>query len=172
MKKIKVTFNSEAPATVHWSVEPTPAGKVILGLTPKGAICRVSTTHDGKPEAVLKRWKKEWPETNFVKAAKSAGKSLASLPLSMTGTPFQQKVWKGLLSIPAGETLSYAALARGIGHPKAARAVGNACGKNPVLFLVPCHRVVANDGGLGGFSSGLPLKKLLLEREAKPKKKA
>jgi O-6-methylguanine DNA methyltransferase len=81
------------------------------------------------------------------------------------GTPFQRKVWRVLLKIPRGQTRSYAWVARQIGRPKAVRAVANACGANPVPILVPCHRVIASDGSLGGFGGGLALKKKLLALE-------
>ena len=87
------------------------------------------------------------------------------LPLDIRGTPFQRKVWDALCEIPPGETSSYGAVARKIGSPKAARAVGAACGSNPVFPLVPCHRVVASDGSLGGFGYGLECKQTLLDRE-------
>jgi O-6-methylguanine DNA methyltransferase len=82
------------------------------------------------------------------------------------GTPFQQKVWRALLEIPAGETRSYGEIAAAVGIPDAARAVGAACGANPISVLVPCHRVLAAQRKLGGFSAGLKWKRLLLEREA------
>ncbi len=82
------------------------------------------------------------------------------------GTPFQRAVWHALLRIPAGETRSYAQIARAIGRPGAARAVGLACGRNPIPIIVPCHRVVGADGSLTGFSSGLALKALFLDIEA------
>ncbi len=81
------------------------------------------------------------------------------------GTDFQKKVWKKLMEIPYGRTLSYSEVACKIGHPKAFRAVGRACGKNPCLILIPCHRVVAKQGCLGGFSIGLKNKKYLLSHE-------
>jgi methylated-DNA-[protein]-cysteine S-methyltransferase len=88
------------------------------------------------------------------------------LPLDLEGrTPFQVKVWQALRAIPYGRVRSYGWVARKIGKPKAARAVGAACGANPVPLLVPCHRVVAGDGSLGGFSGGLPNKKRLLRLE-------
>lgn len=86
-------------------------------------------------------------------------------PLDLQGTPFQQAVWKALQGIPAGSVWTYGQLAQHLGHPRAARAVGSACGANPVPFLVPCHRVVASNGGLGGFGLGLSVKRTLLERE-------
>ncbi|MBX7148650.1 methylated-DNA--[protein]-cysteine S-methyltransferase [bacterium] len=81
------------------------------------------------------------------------------------GTPFQQRVWKGLLTIPHGKVISYADLAKIIRQPKAFRAVGNANGKNPIPVFIPCHRVIASNGTLGGYSSGLPIKKALLKIE-------
>jgi len=87
------------------------------------------------------------------------------LPLDLHGTPNQQMVWQGLLEIPFGETLSYGELAGRIGSPGAARAVGTACGRNPVPVIVPCHRVIGSTGGLHGYGGGLWRKRLLLELE-------
>ncbi len=88
------------------------------------------------------------------------------LPLDLDGPPsFRIKVWKVLQTIPYGRVRSYGWVARKVGKPKAARAVGGACGANPVPLLVPCHRVVAGDGSLGGFSAGLGVKKRLLKLE-------
>ncbi|MEA4815920.1 MAG: methylated-DNA--[protein]-cysteine S-methyltransferase [Lachnospiraceae bacterium] len=87
------------------------------------------------------------------------------LPLSPNGTPFEKKVWNALLEIPYGKTKSYKEIAQKIGNPKACRAVGNANGKNHIAIIIPCHRVIASNGGLGGYSSGLEYKKALLEIE-------
>ena len=87
------------------------------------------------------------------------------LSLSPTGTPFQKKVWKALLKIPFGKIVSYKQLAVNIGKPKAFRAVANACGANPIPLFIPCHRVIKSDGTLGGFSSGIKIKKKLLKLE-------
>ena len=86
------------------------------------------------------------------------------LPLAPQGTAFQQAVWRGLAEIPYGHTLSYGQLAAALGVPGAARAVGNAAGKNPLLIVIPCHRLVAA-GGLGGFFCGLEIKQMLLKLE-------
>lgn len=95
-----------------------------------------------------------------------AGKlDVFDLPLAPKGTAFQQQVWHGLQKIPFGQTWSYKDLAEAIGKPTAMRAVGNANGKNPWPIIVPCHRVVAHDGGLGGYTSGLENKKRLLDFE-------
>ena len=88
------------------------------------------------------------------------------LPLRMAGTPFQHQVWEGLRAIPYGETVSYAELARRIGRPGASRAVGSANGRNPIAIVVPCHRVIAADGTLGGYGGGLDRKEWLLQHEA------
>lgn len=87
------------------------------------------------------------------------------LPLSPRGTPFQRDVWRALQRIPYGETISYAALATGIGKPTATRAVGAANGRNPLPIVVPCHRVIGADGSLTGFGGGLPIKQFLLALE-------
>lgn len=81
------------------------------------------------------------------------------------GTPFMCRVWRALAGIPWGATVEYGALAKRIGRAGGARAVGRACGANPLPLFIPCHRVLPRDGSLGGFSSGLPWKRLLLERE-------
>ncbi len=81
------------------------------------------------------------------------------------GTPFQQKVWEALIRIPMGETRSYHEIAEQIGRPRSSRAVGQACARNPILLLVPCHRVTAEGGRLGGFSCGLHVKEALLALE-------
>ena len=89
----------------------------------------------------------------------------------MKGTDFQKKVWQELKRIPAGEVRSYKEIAVAIGHPKASRAVANACGKNPTPIKIPCHRAIRSDGSLGGYSApgGAERKKLLLENEKRKK---
>ena len=89
------------------------------------------------------------------------------LPLDLTGTPFQTRVWRALEQIPYGETRSYRDIAEGIGAPAAVRAVGAANGANPIAIIVPCHRVVGAGGKLTGYGGGLPLKQSLLALEAK-----
>jgi methylated-DNA-[protein]-cysteine S-methyltransferase len=89
----------------------------------------------------------------------------AALTLDPQGTPFQLQVWQELRLIPRGQTISYGELARRVGNPKASRAVGQANGRNPIPIIVPCHRVIAADGSLGGYSSGLDRKQWLLRHE-------
>jgi len=87
------------------------------------------------------------------------------LPLRLQGTPFQLTVWEQLLTIPYGETLSYSDIARALGNPRAVRAVGAANGANPIVIIVPCHRVIAADGTLGGYGGGLWRKAWLMRHE-------
>jgi methylated-DNA-[protein]-cysteine S-methyltransferase len=88
------------------------------------------------------------------------------VPIRMAGTPFQRLVWEGLRTIPYGVTISYAELARRVGHPGAARAIGAANGRNPIGIVVPCHRVIGADGTLTGYGGGLDRKQWLLEHES------
>ncbi|ASA96713.1 MULTISPECIES: methylated-DNA--[protein]-cysteine S-methyltransferase [Anoxybacillus] len=90
-----------------------------------------------------------------------------SMPLKLVGTPFQLRVWEALQTIPYGQTVSYADIAKQIGQPKAVRAVGNAVGNNPITIVVPCHRVVRTGGGLGGYAWGIERKKWLLTHETR-----
>lgn len=87
------------------------------------------------------------------------------LPISYAGTLFQQQVWKELQNIPYGETRSYEDIAVGIGNRKAVRAVGQANNKNPIMIIVPCHRVIHKNGSIGGFGCGIDVKKYLLDLE-------
>jgi methylated-DNA-[protein]-cysteine S-methyltransferase len=89
------------------------------------------------------------------------------LPLTFAGTEFQQQVWAALLTIPFGETRSYAQIAQQIGNPSAVRAVGAANGKNPISIITPCHRVIGSNGKLTGFAGGMEAKAFLLKLEAK-----
>ena len=88
------------------------------------------------------------------------------LPLDVRGTAFQQRVWQALRAIPAGDTVSYAAIANRIGSPSSVRAVAQACAANALAVAIPCHRVVRNDGGLSGYRWGVERKRALLEKEA------
>ena len=124
---------------------------------------RVKTDNAGVP-AQIRAWHKV-----TIAAVRDilAGITPAELPpldLSV-GTDFQQAVWKAMLKIPCGRTLSYGEIARVIGRPNAVRAVGGACGANPIPLIVPCHRVLAANHRLGGFSGGLDWKRKLLARE-------
>jgi methylated-DNA-[protein]-cysteine S-methyltransferase len=91
--------------------------------------------------------------------------AIDAMDVDPEGTPFQRRVWSALRAIPAGTTWSYAELARAVGQPTAMRAVGSANGRNPIALVVPCHRVIASDGTLGGYGGGLEMKRWLLRHE-------
>lgn len=95
----------------------------------------------------------------------SGNRHVFELPIELIGTEFQKSVWNALLEIPFGVTMTYGEIANRIGKPKAARAVGGACNKNPILLAVPCHRVIGADGKLVGFAAGLDVKSKLLDYE-------
>jgi AraC family transcriptional regulator, regulatory protein of adaptative response / methylated-DNA-[protein]-cysteine methyltransferase len=145
---------------------------MMIGLTQDGAVCRLTFMKGLGAGDVVKAWKRGWPKTEFVKDEASAAGAArrmfagkAAVDVELAGTPFQQRVWKELLKIPPGQVVPYAVLARRIKKPKAARAVGNALGANPVPILVPCHRVIAGDGSLGGYTGGTGIKQRLLKVE-------
>ena len=141
----------------------TPIG-ILQAVWERNALISLSLTRKGSgtdrfPE--LERW---------ISAYFSGKHPLRDFPLKPIGTPFQQTVWRHLLGIPYGETRSYGEIAKRIaeekGIPKmSAQAVGNAIGKNPILILIPCHRVIRSDGNIGGFACGIDVKEKLLQTE-------
>lgn len=102
---------------------------------------------------------------NFDRYKEQQPFQLDDVPIDLIGTPFQQSVWQELMKIPYGETRYYAQIAEALGKPTATRAVASAIGKNPLLIVVPCHRVIGKNGKLTGFRNGLPLKAALLRHE-------
>ncbi len=132
------------------------------GLSHPKAAESISAAAPAAPQVT--RWHKL--TTRAVRQALQGRPIAAQPPVDLSsGTAFQRKVWAALQAIPTGKTETYADLAASLKKPKAARAVGGACGANPVPLLIPCHRVVAAQGGLGGFSGGLHWKRKLLDRE-------
>ena len=112
----------------------------------------------------------DWPEPLVAAVAQleeyfAGDRRHFDLPLELAGTDFQKSVWLELAQIPYGETVSYAELALMVGRPHAYRAVGQANGANPIPIVLPCHRVVASGGGIGGYGGGLPMKRKLLTLE-------
>lgn len=165
-------------AAIRYTIVESPLGRILVAATSRG-ICRV-LLGDGvaRLEAALRR---ELPKADLRRDDAGLSRWVGAirkdldgrapcpdLPLDIQATAFQRQVWEALRAIPRGETRSYSAVARAIGHPKAARAVGAACGSNPVSLIVPCHRVVREDGSLGGYGWGLDRKRKLLEMESRP----
>ncbi len=158
-----------------WSIlEPAPDWTLHIAVSERG-VRRLSvaiTTERLLEELGGGQWRRDDQHTLIREAVRQLGLYFRGqlrefdLPLELEGTPFQLRVWNSLLRIPYGETRSYAELAREVGRPGAARAVGQANGHNPVGVVVPCHRVIASDGGLGGYAGGLDYKRRLLSLEA------
>lgn len=118
----------------------------------------------GRPAVAIRTWHRSTEVALMAILDGCAPRAFPPLDLS-AGTSFQQTVWRALEKIPFGQTRSYGEIASAIGNPKSVRAVGGACGANPIPVFVPCHRVLAAKGKLGGFSGGLDWKQTLLERE-------
>lgn len=164
---------NEAPhATCFYSLLASPIGELLL-TSDGDSLTRVSMPLErGKPAPEPKP---SWRRDDAASALRQARDQLRAyfagelfvfdLPLSMAGTPFQRRVWQGLLEVPFGATWSYAELARHVGHPGASRAVGAANGRNPIAIIVPCHRVIGANGTLTGYGGGLERKKWLLDHE-------
>ena len=156
-----------AAAATFYTVVPSPIGNLLLTSDGEALTGLHMDTADGF--AIDPEWEED--ATVFADAAKQLAAYFAGelkafdLPLALAGTPFQKRVWAELRRIPFGETISYLELARRVGNPKASRAVGSANGQNPVAVIVPCHRVIARDGTLGGFGGGLDRKEWLLSHE-------
>ncbi|MFC3100907.1 methylated-DNA--[protein]-cysteine S-methyltransferase [Altererythrobacter lauratis] len=162
-----------AGVRIGWAVEQTTLGPMLLAVSDKG-ICRLSFHESGDdlprhfPQADLAQG--AVPAAlmdNVVARVENPSIGANGLAIDTGGTPFQQRVWAQLRAIPPGETRSYAEIAVAIGQPGAARAVGGANGANPVAVLIPCHRVIAADGALGGYAWGEAIKRELLWRERK-----
>ncbi|HQN17738.1 MAG TPA: methylated-DNA--[protein]-cysteine S-methyltransferase [Syntrophobacteraceae bacterium] len=163
----------------------TPLGHILIGASPEG-ICLLHFLglSDSPSEASRGILTQTFPEATVTKCQRNPllreveravlkyfhdHHPLAAFPLDLhTGTSFQHQVWKTLCTIPFGETRSYLQIALALDKPRSCRAVGQACGKNPIPILIPCHRVISADRRLGGFSGGLHIKKALLGVEQAP----
>lgn len=141
----------------------TPVGTLQLRYGADG-LHAVTLLRDGASDAAGKTRRCTYREA-FVRYFDGEIDALAQVPIVPIGSEFQLRVWHELRRIPPGRTLSYGQLAQRIGNPKASRAVGAANGRNPLCIVVPCHRVIAADGTLGGFSAGLEAKRWLLHHE-------
>jgi AraC family transcriptional regulator, regulatory protein of adaptative response / methylated-DNA-[protein]-cysteine methyltransferase len=162
-------------ATIRYACSDSPLGRMLIAATEKGICCIQFGKSDGE---LLEGLKREFPfavrkqDEGGLRSWMSAllkhmqGKNLdAALPLDIRATAFQRQVWTYLQSIPFGETKSYSEVAKAIGQPRACRAVARACASNPVAVEIPCHRVVREDGTMGGYRWGLGRKKALLQME-------
>jgi AraC family transcriptional regulator, regulatory protein of adaptative response / methylated-DNA-[protein]-cysteine methyltransferase len=161
---------------IAFAIVPCALGRLLVAGTERG-VCRIGLGDDpaalerglraefpgavvGPDDATLKPWVAE------VVAHLDGRQAHLDVPLDIRATAFQRRVWEALRRIPYGSTRSYAAVARAIGKPKATRAVARACATNPAAIVIPCHRVVREDGDLGGYRWGIERKRALLAREA------
>ena len=161
---------------VHYATSACRMGRVLVAATERGLCAVLLGDEDATireelgnrfPKAVLVAGGAAFETSvkEVVSLIDGSAAPSASLPLDLHGTVFQRQVWDALQDIPAGRTITYGELARRVGLPGGARAVAQACGANPAAVVVPCHRVVAADGGLGGYRWGTERKRALLERE-------
>ena len=159
--------------TITYGYHASPFGKYLLGVT-KDGVCHL-VFFDSKKEA-LAGLMKSWPKATLVHDDKKTPAYTTKIftdkgaskpiPVVLQGTAFQIKVWEALRKIPRGQTTSYTAIAKAAGNVRAVRAVGSACGKNNIAFLIPCHRVLTAGGALGGYRWGEKRKKAMLAWEA------
>jgi AraC family transcriptional regulator of adaptative response/methylated-DNA-[protein]-cysteine methyltransferase len=154
--------------TIRHGVAATPFGTALLAETQRG-LCRLLFIDDDAGATELAALRVLWPRADFVRDdARAAalvatiwGAQRATLPLAVSGTNFQVQVWRALLELEPGETVTYGALARKLGKPDAARAVGMAVGANPIAWVIPCHRVLRAGGLLGGYRWGTARKQMI-----------
>lgn len=153
-----------AGLVIDHGVHDTPFGQAFVALTPRG-VCNFSFLDDQAPQAPLTALTQSWPAAELRESPSRTqgvintmfdGSKTANRPISLhvSGTNFQISVWRALLQIPPAKVVSYAQVASAVGNPKAARAVGLAVGANPVALMIPCHRVIQQNGKLGGYHWG------------------
>ncbi len=149
----------------------SPFGQALAMGTDRG-LCGLAFSEETGAEAAMDDLRSRWPAADYVEEPEAIapwvhaafGQS-GDTRLHLIGAPFQIKVWEALLTIPSGQVTTYSEIARAIGSPRAVRAVGTAVGRNPVSWLIPCHRALRKSGGLGGYHWGLPIKRTMLAYE-------
>ena len=163
--------------TIHYGFHDCPFGKALLMVADQG-ICGLAFADEGQEEASFLDMRRRWPEAEYVENTEATtgpvtrifnpGHWAAERPLRIVfiGTEFETQVWQTLLKIPMGQATTYSDIAGHIGHSKASRAVGAAVGRNPISFVVPCHRVLGKSGSLCGYHWGLTRKQAILGWEA------
>ena len=159
-----------AGLTIRHGWFDTPFGEALAMATDRG-LCGLAFAEETGRDAALADMTARWPDAVHVEDRATAAPLVdaafgGEARLHLVGGPFQIKVWEALMRIPSGHVTTYGEIARAIGNPKAVRAVGTAVGRNPVSWLIPCHRALRASGGLGGYHWGLPVKRAMLAYEA------
>lgn len=165
-----------AGLTVYWGWFDSPFGLALVMGTDRG-ICGLALAAEMGKDAAMQDLVTRWPNASFVEDADrlrpwvltafgAEDDTRDKAPVYLIGAPFQIKVWEALLRVPSGHVTTYSDIASAIGNPKAVRAVGTAVGRNPVSWLIPCHRALRKSGALGGYHWGLPVKRAMLAFEA------
>ena len=160
---------------ILWGWFESPFGPALIMGTEKG-ICGIGFAAETGAEDTMADMLSRWPAASFTEdptalaplaaqAFPRDGYEEAAPKLFLIGAPFQIKVWEALMRIPTGHVTTYSDIAKSIGNPKAVRAVGTAVGRNPISWLIPCHRALRKSGGLGGYHWGLPVKRAMLAWE-------
>ncbi len=157
---------------INWGWFDGPFGRALAMGTEKG-LCGLGFSGECGDVATMQDLRDRWPRASFHESAdvlrpwvSAAFSGRGDTRLHMIGAPFQIKVWEALLEIPSGHVTTYGEIAEAVGNPRAVRAVGTAVGRNPVSWLIPCHRALRKSGGLGGYHWGLPLKRAMLAYES------
>lgn len=161
-----------AGLTVRYGWLPSPFGEMLVMGTDKG-LCGLAFSAECGRDHAWQDMTARWPQATYVEDparlvpwVDAAFAQTGETALHMIGSPLQIKVWEALLRIPSGHVSTYSEIAASVGEPRAVRAVGTAVGRNPVSFLIPCHRALRKSGGLGGYHWGVPVKRALLAWEA------
>ena len=161
-----------AGLTIRYGWFDSPFGQVLAMGTDRG-LCGLAFADETGPDTAFSDMSSRWPAARFTEDpdriapwVMAAFGEKGDARLHLIGAPFQIKVWEALLAIPSGHVTTYSEIAGAIGHPKAVRAVGTAVGRNPISWLIPCHRAMRKSGGLGGYHWGLPVKRAMLAYES------
>ncbi|MCT4559041.1 MAG: bifunctional helix-turn-helix domain-containing protein/methylated-DNA--[protein]-cysteine S-methyltransferase [Pelagimonas sp.] len=162
-----------AGLVIYWGWFDSPFGRALVMGTDKG-ICGIGFGAECSDEHALQDLSSRWPKARYVQAPEKLRawaeaafglQQVGEVPLYLIGSPLQIKVWEALMRIPSGHVTTYSELAGAVGKPRAVRAVGTAVGRNPISYLIPCHRALRKTGALGGYHWGLPVKRALLAWE-------
>lgn len=157
--------------TIYFGWFDSPFGEALAMGTERG-LCGLAFSEEFGREVAMADMRSRWPKASYSESpdrivawVEAAFGGRGEAALHMIGAPFQIKVWEALLQIPSGHVTTYSEIANAIGNPRAVRAVGTAVGRNPVSYLIPCHRALRKSGALGGYHWGLPVKRAMLAWE-------